>query len=326
MNESDRVIEVFVGIDVSKAQLDCVALINGAYGKVQRFANTQSGHSELLKWLNSQASSLCVMEATGGFEAPAAAALLSAGLQVAVINPRQVRDFAKATGVLAKTDAIDARVLARFAQAVRPAVRTLQAPECQALEAMVTRRRQIVEMITAERHRLAATTQPQVSKQIEAHLKWLNKELEQSDGDMGRMIEQSSVMQHRLALLTSVPGVGRITATSLIAQLPELGQVNERELAALVGVCPFNRDSGTTSRRRSIWGGRARVRAALYMAALVASRHNPVVKEFYQRLLLSGKVKKVALVACMHKLLLILNALIKKDQMWQENHAVATAT
>jgi transposase len=320
MNETEGVVEVYVGIDVSKAQLDCVALIDGAYGKAQRFANTEAGHGELLQWLSAQAKSLCVMEATGGYETPVAVALLSADFAVAVINPRQVRDFAKATGVLAKTDAVDARVLAHFAQAVRPAVRAMQTPECQALEAMVTRRRQIIEMMGAEKHRQATATQPRVRKQIEAHLKWLDKQLSQIDDDMGRLIERSCVMQHRLALLSSVPGVGRVTATSLIAQLPELGQLNERELAALVGVCPFSRDSGTMRGRRSIWGGRARVRAALYMAALVASRHNPVLKAFYQRLLAAGKLKKVALVACMHKLLLILNALVKKDQMWQQNY------
>jgi transposase len=325
MNRMQEVVEVFVGIDVSKAQLDCVALIDGAYGKAQRFANTEAGHAELLSWLRAQAKSLCVMEATGGYEAPAAAALLSADFAVAVINPRQVRDFAKATGVLAKTDAVDARVLAHFAQAVRPTVRAMQAPECQALEAMITRRRQIIEMIGAERHRQATATQSRVRKQIEAHLKWLDKQLEQIDDDLSTLIAQNSVMQHRLELLTSVPGVGRVTATSLIAQLPELGKINERELAALVGVCPFSRDSGTMRGRRMIWGGRARVRAALYMAALVASRHNPVLKAFYQRLLQAGKVKKVALVACMHKLLLILNALIKKNQPWQQNNAT-TAT
>jgi transposase len=184
---------------------------------------------------------------------------------------------------------------------------------------MTTRRRQIVEMITAEKHRQAMATQPSVRKQIGAHLKWLDKQLSQIDDDMGGAIAQSAQMQHRLALLASVPGVGRVTATSLIAQLPELGQLNERELSALVGVCPYSRDSGTMRGRRTIWGGRARVRAALYMAALVASRHNPVLKAFYQRLLAAGKAKKVALVACMHKLLLILNALVKKDQMWQQN-------
>ena len=304
---------------MSKKQLDCVVLFDSAYSKPQSFANSEAGHTALLQWVKAQAVSLCVMEATGGYEAPAAAILLAAGHAVAVVNPRQIRDFAKATGVLAKTDVVDARVLAHFAAAVRPPVRAMQTPECQALEAMITRRRQIVEMIGAEKHRYAMAIQPRVRKQIQAHLNWLDKQLSQIDDDMGQAIEQSAVMQHRLVLLSSVPGVGRVTATSPIAQLPELGQLNERELAALVGVCPFSRDSGTLRGRRTIWGGRARVRAVLYMAALVASRHNPVLKAFYQRLLSAGKAKKVALVACMHKLLLILNALVKKDQLWQQH-------
>lgn len=319
MNDTEVVVEAFVGIDVSKTQLDCVVSVNRTYSKPQSFANSDTGHTALLQWVKSQAVSLCVMEATGGYEAPAAATLLAAGHAVAVVNPRQVRDFAKATGVLAKTDVVDARVLAHFAAAVRPPVRAMQTPECQALEAMITRRRQIVEMIGTEKHRYAMVIQPRVRKQIQAHLNWLDKQLSQIDDDMGHAIEQSAVMQHRLVLLSSVPGVGRVTATSLIAQLPELGRLNERELAALVGVCPFSRDSGTMRGRRTIWGGRARVRAVLYMAALVASRHNPVLKAFYQRLLSAGKAKKVALVACMHKLLLILNALVKKDQMWQQH-------
>jgi transposase len=320
MNETQAVVEAFVGIDVSKAQLDCVLLVNGVYGKPQSFANSEAGHTALLQWVRPQLASLCVMEATGGYEAPAAAVLLAAGQRLAVVNPRQVRDFAKATGVLAKTDAVDARVLAHFAAAVRPLVRAMQTPECQALEALITRRRQLVEMITAEKHRQLMATQLRVRKQIGAHLKWLDKQLSQIDADVDEAIAQSAQMQHKLVLLASVPGVGRVTASSLIAQLPELGQLNERELAALVGVCPFSRDSGTMRGRRTIWGGRARVRAALYMAALVASRHNPVLKAFYQRLLAAGKAKKVALVACMHKLLLILNALVKKDQMWQQNY------
>jgi transposase len=312
MNETEIAVETFVGIDVSKAQLDCALLCGGLYSKPQHFANSQAGHRALLQWVKSQAVSLCVMEATGGYEAPAAAVLLAAGQRLAVVNPRRVRDFAKATGVLAKTDAVDARVLAHFAALVRPPVRAIEAPECQALEAMITRRRQIVEMITAEKHRQAMATQTGVRKQIGAHLKWLDKQLSQIDDEMGKAIAQSAQMQHKLALLASVPGVGRVTATSLIAQLPELGQLNERELSALVGVCPFSRDSGTMRGRRTIWGARARVRAALYMAALVASRHNPTLKAFYQRLLAAGKAKKVALVACMHKLLLILNAMLKK--------------
>jgi transposase len=320
-------IQCFIGIDVSKATLDCVALGDGSYSKPLQFANDEAGHVALLRWLHTQPQpSLCVMEATGGYEARAATTLLAAGQRVTIVNPRQVRDFAKATGVLAKTDAVDARVLARFAQALRPAVRPMPPPASQMLEAMLTRRRQIVEMIGAETHRLGTATQPRVRKQIEAHLKWLEKQRSQIDEDTGELIEQSEAMQHKLTLLASVPGVGRLTAATLIAQLPELGRINEREISALVSVCPFSRDSGTIRGRRTIWGGRARVRASLYMAALVASRHNSVIKAFYQRLLAAGKAKKVALVACMHKLLLILNAMVKKDQMWQQHDTPNTPT
>jgi transposase len=240
-----------------------------------------------------------------------------AGFRAIALNPAYA---------LAKTDAVDARVLARFAQALRPAVRPMPPPASQMLEAMLTRRRQIVEMIGAETHRLATATQPRVRKQIEAHLKWLEKQRSQIDDDTNTMIAQSQAMQHKLALLASVPGVGKLTAATLIAQLPKLGRINEREISALVGVCPFSRDSGTMRGRRTIWGGRARVRASLYMAALVASQHNSVIKAFYQRLLAAGKAKKVALLACMHKLLLILNAMVKKDQMWQQNNMPTAST
>jgi transposase len=248
-----------VGIDVSKATLDCIALHGESYGKSQQFANDEAGHDLLLRWLGMQAEPcLCVMDATGGYEARAAATLLAAGRRVAIVNPRQVRDFAKASGVLAKTDAIDARVRARFGEALSAPVRTTATPECDLLEAMLTRRRQNVEMIGAERHRLVTATQPRVRRQIGQHLKWLDKQRSQVDDDTTTMIEQSESMQHKLSLLASVPGVGRLTAATLIAQLPELGRVNEREISALVGVCPFGRDSGTMRGRRMMWGARAR--------------------------------------------------------------------
>lgn len=313
----------FIGIDVSKARLDCALLDDNAAAQSKVFDNDARGHDQLLQWLRDGESppELIVVEATGGYEATVVAMLATAAMPVAVVNPRQARDFAKATGVLAKTDAVDARVLAHFGRAIRPQVRTPKSEELSLLEAMLTRRRQLVEMITAETHRRSVCTNRIVGRQIDQHLRWLERQLQKADDDLNGMIAKSSLMQRKLEVLTSVPGVGRITAIALLAQLPELGALNERQLSALVGVCPFSRDSGTMRGKRVIWGGRARVRAALYMAALVASRHNPILRAFYQRLLGVGKAKKVALVACMHKLLLILNAMIKRDQLWQPKYA-----
>ena len=309
----------FVGIDVSKARLDCAALVGKTVTQSKSFNNDSAGHERLLRWLQDGECQpgLIVVEATGGYESAVVAMLATAKLPIAVVNPRQARDFAKATGVLAKTDAVDARVLAQFGRAIRPQVRGPKSEELSLLEALLTRRRQLVEMITAETHRRGVATSPVIARQIDRHLRWLERQVQAADDDLNGMIGKSSLMQRKLDVLTSVPGVGRVTAVALLAQLPELGGLNERQLSALVGVCPFSRDSGTMRGRRVIWGGRARVRAALYMAALVASRHNPILRTFYRRLLNNGKAKKVALVACMHKLLLILNAMIKRDQMWQ---------
>ena len=306
-----------IGIDVSKATLDCAALQADGTGVTQSFVNTATGHQQLLGWARTQAPSLLVVEATGGYEAAMVAAVATAGLPITVVNPRQVRDLAKALGVLAKTDGVDARVLARFAQLLRPVVRAPKAEELAALESWLVRRRQLVDMLAAEqqRHGLA---RGRIAQQIAQHLRWLQRQIAAADDDLNGMIERSSLMQRKLDLLTSVPGVGRVTACSLIAQLPELGTLNEKQISALAGVCPYNRDSGTVRGRCRIWGGRARVRAALYMAALVASRHNAVIRAFYQHLLAAGKPKKLALVACMHKLLLILNAMLKTNSMWRE--------
>ncbi len=311
----------FIGIDVSKATLDCACLEEDAMS-AQRFANNEAGHRDLLLWVRSRGVQLLVLEATGGYEAAVVAALATAGLPVAVVNPRQVRDFAKATGTLAKTDRIDAAVLARFARSIRPQVRAPKAEELSALEAILVRRRQLVDMLTAEQNR-HAQARGSIARQIDKHVTWLKRQIDDVDGDLNGMIERSSLMQRRVDVLTSVPGVGRVTALSLVAQLPELGQVNEKQISALVGVCPFNRDSGTMRGKRTIWGGRAPVRAALYMAALVATRHNPVIRDFYQRLLAAGKAKKLALVACMHKLLLILNAMLKTNTLWRQQPPTA---
>jgi len=307
--------EVFVGVDVSKAQLDW-----GIYPEDEQArascANDEAGRGELTKKLLALQPALVVMEATGGLEAPLAASLATAGVKVAVVNPRQVRDFAKALGVLAKTDRIDAQVLARFGQAIRPQVRALKSEELVELEATLTRRRQLVEMITAESNR-RASAQPRIAKQIDKHVAWLEKQLEDANDDLDKMVRNSPIMQHKAQIMTSVPGVGKVTATTLLAELPELGQLSRRQISGLAGVCPFSRDSGTMRGRRSIWGGRASVRAALYMASVVACRHNPVIRAFYQRLLAAGKPKKVALVACMHKLLITLNAMLKTGTPWR---------
>lgn len=304
---------LFIGIDVSKANLDI-----DAYPRAHRtrFSNDETGRRQLVNELKSLQPKLIVLEATGGLESPIASELAIAGLAVAVINPRQARDFAKALGVLAKTDQVDALVLARFAEAIKPEVRALQDSEVIALDSVLTRRRQLVDMITAESNRYAQAPD-KIAKQIAKHLNWLNKRLEEADDDLDDAIRQSPLWQAKAHLMMSIPGVGRVTATTLLAALPELGQLSRREISALVGVCPFNRDSGGHRGRRVIWGGRASVRAVLYMAALAASRHNPMIKAFYQKLLAAGKMKKVALVACMRKLLVILNAMVKSNTPWR---------
>lgn len=305
--------EVFVGVDISKTRLDWDLYPEAGQGSS---TNDEAGRAELLERCKALQPALIVMEATGGLEAPLAALLAASGLKVAVVNPRQVRDFARALGVLAKTDRIDAQVLARFAQAIRPQVRALKSEEISELEATLTRRRQLVEMITAEANRRASAS-PRIAKQIDKHIAWLEKQLGEANDDLDRMIRNSPMMQHKADILTSVPGVGKVTATTLLAELPELGTLSRRKISGLVGVCPFSRDSGTQRGRRAIWGGRASVRASLYMAAIVAMRHNPVIRAFYQRLLAAGKLKKVAIVACMHKLLITLNAMLKNDTPWR---------
>jgi transposase len=265
---------------------------------------------------------LVVLEASGRYERPVAAALAAAGIVLAVVNPRQARDFAKATGRLAKTDRIDAEILARFASAVGPRPSTLPDEEAQVLQAILTRRRQLLQMLTAENNRLG-TASPNVAKRIRAHIKWLQKDLSRTDGELDEAVEASTIFKENEALLRSVPGVGPVLARTLLAELPELGTLSPKRLSALVGVAPFNRDSGTFRGKREVWGGRAPVRAALYMGALVATRHNSVIREFYRRLLAAGKPKKVALVACMRKLLSILNAVLRDRTPYQSTHPLA---
>lgn len=311
--------EIYVGIDVSKSDVDVDAYPEA---RPKRFTNDEAGRIAAVNHLHELRPMLIVVEATGGLEALLVGQIAAVGLRVAVINPRQARDFAKAIGVLAKTDRVDAQMLARFAQAVKPQVRALKPEETVALETVLTRRRQIVEMITAESNRLSSAA-PKIAKQIRQHIAWLEKRLNEANHDLDGMIRKSPLWQHQAQLMTTVPGVGRVTVTTLLAELPELGTLSRRQISALVGVCPYSRDSGKFRGRRTIWGGRAAVRAALYMAAVVASRHNPVFIAFYQKLVAAGKPKKVALVACMRKLLVILNAMLKHDMPWQ--HQAQTA-
>jgi transposase len=257
-----------------------------------------------------------VLEATGGLEVPLAAALAGAGVALAVINPRQARDFAKAVGQLAKTDALDAQLLARFAEAGRPAPRPIPDEQAQALAALLARRRQLMGMLVAEQQRLG-TALPKVRPRIEGHIGWLRQELSELDTELHETIRQSPVWREKEQLLRTVPGVGPVLAMTLVADLPELGQLGRKQVAALVGLAPLNCESGILRGRRIVWGGRARVRAAMYMSTLVAVKHNPVLRAFYERLLTAGKPQKVALIACMHKLLLMLNALLRQGTAWQ---------
>jgi len=305
---------VFVGLDVSKASVD-VALRPS--NERSRVARDDEGTRDLVARLQALRPTLIVAEASGGLELPLVAALAAAALPVVVVNPRQVRDFARATGKLAKTDALDAAVLAHFADAVRPALRPLHDAETQALTDLVARRHQLIAMLVSEKNRRGSASAA-VLPRLEAHISWLEDELRASDDELRETLQRSPHWRERDELLRSVPGVGEQLSLTLMANLPELGSLDRRQIAALVGVAPFNRDSGTLRGRRAIWGGRARVRSALYMSALVATRFNPVVRDFYQRLLAAGKPKKLALTACMRKLLVILNAIVKHRSPWRD--------
>jgi transposase len=307
---------VRVGIDVSKRTLDVCLLPEGESFVLP---NDQQGVDELLSRLEDSPPELVVLEATGRYERLAATSIAAAAIPVAVVNPRQARDFAKAIGRLAKTDRIDAFVLARFARAVDPSPSVIPDQEASALQAILARRRQILSMLVAENNRLQIAPKA-LKKRIRAHIEWLRKELSRTEGDLEEAIEASTTFKENEALLKSVPGVGPILARTLLAELPELGEITHKRLCALVGVAPFNRDSGQSRGKREVWGGRAPVRAALYMGALVATRHNPQIKEFYKRLLAAGKPKKVALVACMRKLLSILNAMMRDRVPWHLAH------
>lgn len=305
--------DVTVGIDVSKERLD-VALWPA--GEVWNCTQCSDDLEALAGQIRKIGPSLVVLEATGGLEMPIAGELSVLGVAVAIVNPRQVRDFAKATGKLAKTDAIDAAVLARFAHAIRPQARPLPDAKTQDLKAVLARRRQIIVMITAEKNRLHAARVAKVRSSIQRTIAWLQKQLKAIDTDLDRMIRSSESWRAKEDILRSVPGVGKILAITLITELPELGALNRKQIAALVGVAPLNRDSGTFRGKRRIWGGRAVVRTALYMAALSAAHHNPAIRACYHRLVSKGKPKKVALTACMRKLLVTLNVMIRDHRTW----------
>lgn len=307
----------YVGIDVAKDRLDVVVRPTGEYLGT---TNDERGIKAVVRHLRKQEEiTLVVLEATGGLEQPAAAALALAGVPVAIVNPRQVRDFAKAVGRLAKTDRIDAAVLAHFAEAIRPEVRPLANEQARELAAVLLRRRQLLAMITAEGNRVR-TAPKTVGKRIEAHLRWLRKELTRANEDLARTVRESPVWREKDDLLRSVPGVGPTLSATLLAELPELAHLDRRQLAALVGVAPLNRDSGTLRGIRTVWGGRSGVRTTLYMATLSATRHNPAIREFYGRLCAKGKPKKVALTACMRKLLAILGAVLRNRTPWDAEH------
>lgn len=308
---------VTVGIDVAKATLDVWVEPESTGWTV---TNDAAGIAELTQQLQTRTVRLVVLEATGGYEYAAVVGLSVAGLAAAVVNPRQVRDFARATGRLAKTDRIDAQVLARFGTAIRPEARPLPSEETRELDQLVTRRRQVRDMLQAERNRrdLARGT---VKGQIEEHIAWLERQVAAIETDLRKRIEASPLWRAREDLLRSMPGVGPTVAFTLLAELPELGSLSKRQVAALVGVAPFARDSGAMRGKRAIWGGRASVRTCLYMAALTASRHNPLLKAFYDRLLAAGKDKKLALIACLRKLLVILNSMVAQGKPWDPNFA-----
>jgi transposase len=317
---------MFVGIDVAKAEL-----VVSVRPTMERFtvANDERGVRTLVERLRAIGPELIVLEATGGYELLGVAALAAAALPVVVVNPRQVRDFAKATGQLAKTDRIDADILARFAEVVRPAVRVIPDAEAQELEALLARRRQLLEMLQAERNRLGQVFgkgKRLVRKSLKAHIAFLERELRMTDTDLGEMVKNSPAWRERDELLQSVPGVGPVLSRTLLADLPELGRLSRREIAKLVGVAPLSRDSGTMRGRRFVQGGRATVRAVLYMAALVATKRNAVIRGFYQRLVAAGKPKKLALVACMRKLLTILNTMVRMRTRWNPAAACGMLT
>lgn len=303
----------YVGIDISKDSLDVAVLPSR---EKRQYPNDHGGMNKLIPWLKKLVVEIVVMEPTGGYEALAVAALSSKHVPVAIVNARQIRQYARAKGILAKTDGIDAIVMAEFAEAVKPEVRQIPNKETREIKMIVSRRRQLLEMMTAEKNR-KTTAGVSIIPGIQAHIDWLKREVEDIDKDLRGRIENSPVWQVKDNLLQSIPGVGKVLSSTILAELPELGRLNRKQIAALVGVAPYNCDSGKMRGKRAVWGGRAAIRNVLYMATVVSITHNPVIKDLYDRLVGKGKVKKVALVACMRKLLVIMNAIMKTERPWQ---------
>ena len=312
--------DIVIGIDISGKFLDIHILPEG---RPEQFANDALGIVELVELVKEKEASLVVMESTGGLEVALVAECALSGIPIVVMNPRQIRDFARSLGRLAKTDAIDAEVIARFGAAVRPEPRALADEQARSLKALVARRRQVRDMIVAERNRLMRARRL-VGERIARHIEFLKQELSDIDGDIETAIKESPLWREKAERLRGVPGIGTVSCVTLVSELPELGKFSARQIAALVGVAPMNRDSGSYRGRRSIWGGRAGVRRTLYMAALSARRHNPVIREFYERLAAAGKPGKVALVACMRKLLTILNAMMRDGTSWKPQLSFAS--
>jgi transposase len=304
---------ICMGVDIAKSTLD-VAASNSK--ETKQFSNDHKGINSAVRYITQLKPVRIILEATGNYEMPLAAALQASRLPIVIVNPRQVRDFARASGILAKTDRIDARILALFGLHIKPEVRLLPDQKAREMSNLLARRRQLIEMLTAEHNRLLQADDS-LRPSIGLHIKWLEEAIANINDDLDRQIRSSPSWCEKDNLLKSVPGVGKVVSSTLLIELPELGHLNRRKIAALVGVAPLNRDSGTMRRKRTVWGGRAKLRAVLYMAALVGVKRNRVIAAFYQRLLNAGKAKKVALVACMRKLLTILNAMIRSKTFWQ---------
>ena len=314
MNKSNSK-QCVIGIDVSKDRLD----VHELPGEQRTTCdNAPAGHDSLIAWCRLHHPERIVLEASGGYETAVAAAVARAGLPVIVVNPLQVRRFAQALGVQAKTDRIDARVLAQFAQAVAPEIRPLKDEQTAELDALVTRRRQLLEMLGAERQRRARAAKGPVRRSLDAHIAWLEKQVSNTERDIASLIRSSPVWREKEDILASIKGVGRVTTSTLLAALPELGTLSRQAIAALAGLAPFARDSGSWRGKRFVGGGRPDVRRALYMAALVASRRNPALREVYQRLVARGKPKKLALTALMRKLLVLMNSMLRTKTRWEQ--------
>jgi transposase len=316
MNFNMDTTETYIGIDVAQQSLD---LASYPTGQIWKYKNDKHGIAKTVEKMQLVQPKLIVMEATGGLEVPLRQALEEDGLPVAVVNPRRIRDFGRAMGMLAKTDKLDAKVMAYFAAKIEPEARPAADAEIQKLKHILERREQLQEMLTAERNRLNPGLDPAIQQQIQAHIDWIEQEIQDLEKLIKEKIKSNPKLLQKVELLRSMKGVGDILSATLVAKLPELGHLNQREIAALVGLAPFNRDSGRYRGKRTIWGGRATVRKAFYMPVLAAIRCNSVIRILYQRLIEQGKVKKVALVACMHKMLTILNSMMKNNLSWQQS-------